>query len=115
MLMAHEAIEADSLREREQVETFKQRIAAANMERFDDFYPPSVGEKAERVLRAATRADGTVDRDKVSLNDIPEAELPQSEQEREQLKRWIEEIGAGTINGSITGAELNTNEWTEWQ
>jgi hypothetical protein len=85
------------------------------MEKFDELYPPTPEMLADQAFQQAVRPDGTIDPDKVNLNEVPEAPAPQSEREREQLKKWIEEIGAGTINGSITGADLNSDTWTEWQ
>lgn len=108
LLMVHERIEAT----REKDETFKQRVAAGDFDRFYKRFFPD--EKSSDPTEDAIKEDGTVDYSKVDVTKVPDAPAPRSEDEREQLKKWIENVGLGDITGQVTGAELGEGGWGDW-
>jgi hypothetical protein len=117
LLMMHEAIEAAQTYDRRQGDTLRQRIATSDVDRFYAvIYPPPEDEAASKALEAAVGADGAVDPTKIDFDSVPNSPAPRSDEEREQLKRWIENIGSDSIGGTVTGDELVAEPtWREWQ
>lgn len=113
MIMAQEMFDK-SQRDQQQ---FKQRIAAGDFDRYYKIlFPVTKAYEVDKAVDEATDADGVIDYTKINPDLVPNAPPPQSDEEREQLKKWIEQVGLGTIDGAVNGRDVAeaADDWEEW-